>query len=271
MSGRGTDFVARVPKRALDPEEKDRQTLPPAKRGNISTSTKGASKAELSRLFPLVIDERLLENTTHMQIKHDTCTRVNKWIPNMLQCGDSGTLDIECIQKFEGKPFTLPVLCERAVIDRYNHGNFSFPTTSDDDAASYFKVSFFICTPNGLDCGGHGAAGYFTGNDAVIFDGASWLGQSAVVMDKLTRYFDSEGFNLTIVNKEYQRVSGNCSMFQPICVFLIMIYGQERFYEIMEQMNPYDQNKLIECTALRLKRLAEHLEKRGTLGYWGSK
>ena len=220
---------------------------------------KGASKAELSRLFPLVIDERLLENTTHMRIKHDTCIRVSKWIPSILQCDYSGQLDIDCIQKSDVKPFTTtPVDCDRAIIDRYKHGHFSFPTSSN--AVSYFGVGFSICKPNGMTCGGHGAAGYFTGKDAVIFDGASWLGQSDVVMNRLTRYFSNAGFNLTIVNKTYQTVFGNCSMFQPVCVFLIMIYGQERFYEKMEQMDPEDQNKLIECTALRMKRLAEQRE-----------
>ena len=219
-------------------------------------------KKEYSRLFPLSIDESLLENTTHSQIKFDTCMRVSKWIPSILQCGYSGELSIDCFQKSDVKPFTIPVDCDRAVIDRYNHGKFGFPTSTSSDAVSYFGVHFFICDSNGNGGDGHGAAGYFIGKDAVIFDGASWLGESAVIMDRLTRYFADAGFSLTIVNKRYQRVFGNCSMFQPVCVFLIMIYGQKHFYEKMEQMDRYDQNKLIECTALRLKRLAEQLETR---------
>ncbi len=230
----------------------DEQSIPLAKRG----------KKEYSRLFPLSIDESLLENTSHSQIKFDTCMRVSKWIPSILQCGDSGELSIDCFQKSDVKPFTIPVDCDRAVIDRYNHRKFSFPTSTSSEAVSYFGVHFAICESDGNGGGGHGAAGYFNGKVAVIFGGASWLGESAVIMDRLTRYFADAGFSLTIVNKRYQRASGNCSMFQPVCVFLIMIYGQEHFYKKMEQMDRYDQNKLIECTALRLKRLAEQLETR---------
>ncbi len=106
------------------------------------------------------------------------------------------------------------------------------------------------------DCGGHACAGYFQGDNAIIFDGADWLGKSLDVSKLLTDKFKEKGFTLRIINKVYQTVLGNCAMFSAVCVFLILIYGEPFFFGYMDNVPDVEKNKLIESTALKIREKA---------------
>jgi len=141
---------------------------------------------------------------------------------------------------------------------------------------SYFDVGFILCDSGTRDaprpkieCADHGCAGFFEGTKATIFDGASWLEKSDAVKEALETYFDDAGFELTIINKHYQQVYGNCAMFAAVCVFLMLIYGQaarpprrrwDAFFDKMEQLTTTEKNRLIETIAVRIRRFVTRPE-----------
>ena len=231
--------------------------------GNRRFNLSNEEKARLEgfqKAFPLVIDDEELKYITSQTLYDEVCWDIGPWVARVLDVPDCGKLRILCNQK--EVPFTTDQIdCDDTALIS-SERSFKFPKL-ETQSLSYFDVSYKICqtdtssTPHrNVTCGGHGCAGYFRGNFALLFDGADWLGKSPAVSKRLKDYFSDNGFDLKIINKAYQTEAHNCAMFSAVSVFLMLVYGELFFYYHMQTLSNVAKNKLIESTAIKIREIA---------------
>jgi hypothetical protein len=218
----------------------------------------------LRSVFPLKINQTL--SVTGDVIYDSACDDIGTWVAQALNIKHLGDFEVVCTQKAGHDPFTLPVSCDSVAIQAHPTRGFRFPSRDGNDL-SYFDAGLIICDTGTRDsprpikkCADHGCAGIIKGKKATIFDGASWLEKSDAVKEALTTFFGNAGFELTIINKHYQVVYGNCAMFSAVCVFLMVVYGKNRLFSEIEKLGPADKNRLIETIAVRMRRFATRPE-----------
>ena len=218
----------------------------------------------LKSVFPLEINPFL--SVTGDAIYDNACDDIGTWVAQALNIKYLGDFEVVCTQKAGHDPFTLPVSCDSVAIRAHPTRGFRFPSLDGDDL-SYFDAGLIICDTGTREsprptkkCADHGCAGIFKGKRATILDSAAWLKESDAVKEALTTFFRDAGFELTIINKHYQSVYGNCAMFSAICVFLMVVYGKDRFFSEIEKLNATNKNKLIETIAVRMMRFAKRPE-----------
>lgn len=232
----------------------------------------GEEKARIKNLgadFPLETDEGELEYITSQEFYDEVCWDIGPWVARVLQIPHYGRLKVLCNQN--EVPFTTDrINCEDPTL-RSSEQSFKFPDPGTQ-RLGYFDVVYTVCQtdtsstpPTTVTCGGHGCAGYFRGNVAIIFDGANWLRKSPAVSKRLKDYFSDNGFQLEIINKSYQTEVGNCAMFSAVSVFLMLVYGELYFFRHMDTLTNVEKNRLIESTAIKIREKAVPLPFKLTL------
>jgi hypothetical protein len=261
-----------------------------AARRSSSTAEEDVRIIMLGLEFGLEPNSRELKYITSQTFYLEVCWDIGPWVARVLQVPDRGKLKVQCNQK--DVPFSadlVQVKCDDTTLIS-SERPFSFPDPKNQHR-SYFDVSYRICQTSTsilaafesdsesdedrpppssvtVDCGGHGCAGYFQGNNATIFDGADWLGKSPKVCDLLETEFKKNGFTLRIINKVYQTVLGNCAMFSAVCVFLMLVHGEDMFFGYMDKVSDLEKNRSIESTAIKIREKAVPLPFNLTLFFY---
>ena len=243
-------------------------------------SSPGEEKARIKTLraeFPLKIEEEELKYISSQTFYKEVCYDIGPWVARVLEVPDCGKLKVLCNQ--EDVPFsTDEIECVNTTLIP-SERSFHFPELKTQHL-HYFDVFYEVCQqpsirllaafednsesdedgpplrPKTIACGAHGCAGYFRGDTAIVFDGADWLGKSPAVSKRLKDYFSDNGFNLKIINKVYQTVLGNCAMFSAVCVFLMLVHGEEKFFNYMDNVSDTEKNRLVESTAIKIREKA---------------
>lgn len=233
----------------------DHTKLPPEKKQRQDKLTR--IKA-LATEFPLEINSVGLQDSDNFY--EIVCFAIGPWVATVLDIKDCGVFTVRCLQ--EGDPIfkvdddNRPP-CDVSVSHDSGARKFTFPKKTEDP--KYFDLSFWVFKSDKKETGfrnleknGHGCAGYFQGDKAFILDSAGWLEEYTKIAEKLKRSFRARGFTLELINKDYQSEFGNCAMYSAVCVFLMLIYGQEEFFDHMGTLSPQDKNRLIESIAIKI-------------------
>ncbi len=176
----------------------------------------------------------------HEKIRFTTCFNVANWIPKILNVVRCGMIKITC----NTETISYQLNCDRVSLDEFT---FVFP----GQETAYFDIS--IDTPGYT---GHMSSGFIREGKVIIYDGAAWTDDEKI-KSVLTDFFTTRGLETDFIIAMHQRISGNCSIFQPIGIFLMLIHGVDNFLSAMDKLRNFEKNQLIETTALRMKNLME--------------